>query len=183
MTDRPGVRFDQLTGHLIGERVTVSERRLAGMEGYFTDTAAWALADQNAVVYRVEAYEPVPEGVLGGIGLATTYLFPGSIGGEYYMTRGHFHSNADGPELCMTISGSGALILMSRDRETRYEMMSLGSVHHVPSETAHKAANIGTDALVFVSYWSSEIGHDYETIKKSGFSRRLISVNGIAELR
>lgn len=176
------VRFDPRTGVLSGPGVTESRRTLAGLAGYFLDEAARAAMDQQRLAYRVLAYEPQPEGVPGAVCCATTFLEPGVVGDEYFLTRGHFHHEADRPELEVTIAGEGALILMREDRTTWAEPMSAGTVHHVPPRTAHRVANTGSRPLVFVSYWASETGHDYRTIQAHGFGARLRAVLGVPVL-
>lgn len=172
------VVLDPLTGVLSGPGVRESRRTIAGLAPYFQDEAARAGMDQDLVVYRVLAYEPMPEGEEGAVCCATTFLAPGTVANEYFMTRGHFHVNQDRAELEVTISGKGALILMDENRRTRIEPLSPGSVHHVPPRTAHRAANTGDEPLVFVSYWPSETGHDYRTILERGFGARLCRVQG-----
>jgi glucose-6-phosphate isomerase, archaeal len=176
------VSLDSTTGVLSGPQVTESMRTLGALAGVYRDEAARSAMDQDRVIYRVQAYEPQPEGSPGAVCLATTFLEPGKVGDEYFMTRGHFHANQDRPELEVTISGEGALILMTQDRHTRVEPMRPGSVHHVPPGTAHRVANTGGETLIFVSYWASETGHDYETIKRQGFGARMREVSGQAEL-
>jgi glucose-6-phosphate isomerase len=172
------VHLDSATGVLTGEGVTESVRRIKDLAGVFRDEAARALLDQDAVIYRVQAWEPQPEGTPGAVCLATTFLEPGKVGDEYFLTRGHFHANQDCPELEVVIAGQGALVLMDRDRNTRIEEMRPGSVHNVPPGTAHRVANTGAETLVFVSYWASETGHDYQTIRENGFSARVREING-----
>lgn len=176
------VSLDPHTGHLTGPTVTESRRTIAGLKGYFLDEAARAAMDQDHVVYRVQAYEPQPEGTEGAVCCATTFLEPGVVGDEYFLTRGHFHVNQDRAELEVTVAGEGALILMAEDRRTWTEPMRAGSVHHVPPRTAHRVANTGARALVFVSYWPSETGHDYRTIIERGFGARVRRRHGGAAL-
>jgi len=172
------VRLDPLTGVLQGAAVKESRRTLAGLTGYFRDEATRAAMDQDRLAYRVQAYEPKPEGERGAVCCATTFLEPGTVGDEYFLTRGHFHVNEDCPELEVTVSGSGLLVLMTADRRTRTEPMRAGSVHHVPPGTAHRVANTGDEPLVFVSYWPSETGHDYRTIIEDGFGARVRRIDG-----
>ena len=172
------VHFDAKSGDLTGAEVNRSQRTIGGLARYFRDESARAATDQDRVVYRVEAYEPVLEGIPGAVCIATTFLEPGMVGDEYFLTRGHFHANEDRPELEVTISGEGALVLMGCDRITRMEPMNPGSVHHVPPSIAHRVANTGPEPLVFVSYWASETGHDYEAIIREGFSARVRQVEG-----
>ena len=176
------VLINHNTGHLTGPEVTHSQRTIGGLAGYFADESARAARDQDKVVYRVEAFEPQPEGTEGAVCLATTFLEPGLVGDEYFLTRGHFHANQDRPELEVTISGCGVLVLMTRDRKPRTEEMSPGSVHHVPPGTAHRVANIGDLPLVFISYWASETGHDYAAIQREGFGVRIRCVDGKPEV-
>ena len=172
------VYLDPQTRELGGPGVSQSRRTAAGLKGYFRDEAALAGLDQETVVYRVQAFEPQPEGTPGAVCCATTFLEPGLVGDEYYLTRGHFHVNEDRPEMEVTVAGEGYLVLMSEDRETRVEEMRRGSVHHVPPRTAHRVTNTGSAPLVFVSYWASETGHDYATIAAHGFSARVRAVDG-----
>jgi glucose-6-phosphate isomerase len=162
--------------------VTESRRTIAALKGYFRDEAARARMDQATEAYRVLAYEPRPEGQEGAVCCATTFLSAGCVGDEYFLTRGHFHTAQDRPELEVTVSGEGALILMAEDRRTWMEPMRPGSVHPVPPRTAHRVANTGAAPLVFVSYWPSETGHDYETIARQGFGARLLKVDGLPAL-
>src|SRR5437588_626038 len=112
------VFLDHITGRLRGGGVTESWRTVAGLAGYFRDEEARRSMDQELVVYRVESYEPVQEGREGAVCCATTFLAAGRVGDEFFMTRGHFHANQDRPELELTVSGEGALVLMGRDRTT-----------------------------------------------------------------
>ena len=176
------VHLNPVTGVLDGAAVRESRRTLAGLHGYFRDETARAAMDQDRLAYRVQAYEPKPEGEHGGLCCATTFLEPGTVGDEYFLTRGHFHANADCPELEVTVSGTGLLVLMTADRRTWTEVMHAGSVHHVAPGTAHRVANTGAEPLVFVSYWASETGHDYRTIVEQGFGARVRRVDGHAVL-
>ncbi len=176
------VVLDFETGHLTGVEVTWSARTLGGLTGYFRDEAARAALDQEKPAYRVCAYEPEPEGRPGAVCCATTYLEAGTVGDEYFMTRGHFHADQDCAELCVAISGEGALVLMDEDRRTWIETLRPGIVHPIPPRTAHRAANTGEAPLVFMSYWPSETGHDYATIAERGFGARLRCIDGVPTL-
>jgi len=170
------------TGALFGDGVVETVRTIGDLKGVFLDEAAREAMNQSAVAYRVQAFEPCPEGTPGAICAATTFLLPGRVGDEYIMTRGHFHAGEDRPELEVTVSGEGMLILMDEDRSTRAEPMRPGSVHPVPPRTAHRVANTGTEPLVFVSYWASEAGHDYATVRERGFGARVLERDGLPKL-
>lgn len=106
---------------------------------------------------------------------ATTILQPGTVGDEFFMTRGHFHTRTDRGELMFTLQGEGALVLMNRDRTTWMESMSPGSTHDIDGRFAHRVANTGAVPLVFLVAWMSDCGHDYASIMADGFGKILVS--------
>ena len=171
--------LDPISGTLRGADVKESRRTLAGLAGYFLDEAARSAMDQERLAYRVQAWEPRPEGEPGAVCCATTFLEPGIVGDEYFLTRGHFHHGEDRPELEVVVAGQGLLVLMDRARRTWSEPMAPGSVHHVAPGIAHRVVNIGEAPLVFVSYWASETGHDYRTIAEEGFGVRVFRRGGV----
>ena len=83
------VTFDRTTGALSGTGIKESRRTLAGLAGYYRDEIAWRAMDPDRLAYRVLAWEPAPEGEAGAVCLATTFLEPGLVGDEYFLTRGH----------------------------------------------------------------------------------------------
>jgi glucose-6-phosphate isomerase, archaeal len=157
-------------------------KRLGQLENIFADSEALRAIDPATVVYRVQAWCPVPEGTEGGLFWGTTVVEPGEVGGEYFMTHGHFHVKRDRTEYYATIQGEGALILMDETRKTRMEPMSPGSLHFIPPSTAHRVANVGSTPLHFVACWPSDAGHDYDVIRKHGFGARLMNSGGVAKL-
>jgi glucose-6-phosphate isomerase, archaeal len=104
---------------------------------------------------------------------ATTVIQPGDVEGEFFMTRGHFHTNSERGELMFTLKGAGALLLMDREGKTWAEEMELGSTHDIDGKHAHRVVNTGGEPLIFLVAWMSDCGHDYDSIKKSGFGKRL----------
>jgi glucose-6-phosphate isomerase len=158
-------------------QVRESVKTLGQLPGIFANEEARRAMDPETVVYRVQAWCPIPEGTEGGLFWGTTVVEPGQVDSEYFMTHGHFHQKRDRTEYYGAIEGDGALILMDENRETRMESMSPGSLHFIPPNTAHRVANIGKVPLRFVACWPSDAGHDYESIRKSGFGARLMNVN------
>jgi glucose-6-phosphate isomerase, archaeal len=104
------------------------------------------------------------------------------VDNEYFMTHGHFHEKRNRTEYYATIEGEGALILMDDSRKTWMEPMSPGTLHFIPPNVAHRVANSGTIPLRLVACWPSDAGHDYDVIRKHGFSACLLRVNGKASL-
>lgn len=170
------------SGVLSGAGVVESARTLAGLKGIFRDEAAYEALDQATVVYRVQAFLPVAEGMEGGLFWGTTFVEPGKVGDEYFMTKGHFHAKRGRGEYYVTAAGRGALILMSEDRVTRVQFMKPGTAHYIPGHTAHRVANVGDTVLSFLACWPSDAGHDYQTIAERGFSARLRCIHGKPKL-
>ena len=163
---------------LRGEGIVRSRRTLADLKGIFADEEAYGRMDPETEVYRVASMLPVPEGTRGGVYMGITYIAPGKVGNEYFMTKGHFHLSADSAECYWGVRGRGMLILMDHERRTWAEEMVPGSLHYIPAGTAHRVANVGDEELVFAASWPSDAGHDYGTIASEGFSRRLTEVDG-----
>ncbi len=170
------------SGELAGKSVKSSIRTLGDMRGLFRDEAARESMDQKTRVYTVQAYFPVAEGQEGGLFWGTTFLEPGLVGDEYFMTKGHSHSNPNRGEFYLTLQGSGALLLMDSHRKIVVEPMSPESLHYIPAHTAHRVTNTGDSLLVFTACWPSDAGHDYASVAREGFSARLRKVGGVPTL-
>jgi glucose-6-phosphate isomerase, archaeal len=168
--------------HLQGKGIEIVSRKLKDLESVFSDKEAYVALDPEQLVYEVESYLPVPTNTEGGLFYGITTINPGTVGNEYFMTKGHFHSIRNRAEMYFTISGEGMLILMDEKRNTHAERMTPGSVHYIHANIAHRTANIGDADLVFSAVWPADAGHDYDTIARHGFSKILVKQNGIPTL-
>jgi glucose-6-phosphate isomerase len=176
------ITVDLSTGELLGDQVQSTIRTVGDMKGMYRDEVVRQSLDPEMIVYRVQAFLPVREGEEGGLFWGTTFVQPGLVGDEYFMTKGHFHRDRKQSEYYVTVGGSGALILMDQNRNTIFEPMRPGSVHYIPAHTAHRVANVGPSVLSFLACWPSDAGHDYETIAAEGFGARLREVNSVPTL-
>jgi glucose-6-phosphate isomerase len=177
------MRMDWAKGLLQPDvQVRESVKTLGQLRGIFANAQAFEDMDPNTVVYRVQAWCPVPEGTEGGLFWGGTVVQPGMVGSEYFMTHGHFHLKRDRTEYYGTVEGTGALILMDETGRTWMEPMSAGSLHFIPPNTAHRVANVGTIAFRMMACWPSDAGHDYESVRKHGFTARLLNVDGEPKL-
>jgi glucose-6-phosphate isomerase, archaeal len=172
------IKVDLITGELLGKEVQSLRRTMKDMKGIYRDEESRKNLDENTVVYRVDAYYPVTEGKEGGLFWGTTFLNPGMVGDEYFMTKGHSHAKPTRSEFYLTVAGEGALILMDDQRKTIFEHMDPGTLHYVPAWTAHRIANMGNSLLSVLACWPSDAGHDYDSIAQKGFSARLRNVGG-----
>lgn len=155
-------------------------RRMTDLGDIFSDRKAFAVMPPDQVVYEVASCFPVPDGTPGGLFMGITYIHPGKVGQEYFMTKGHFHQIRNRAEIYYCMEGEGVLILMSEDRTRIWgERMTPGSIHYIHGHTAHRTANTGKNVLSFGACWPSDAGHDYATIQEHGFSKILIDRDGV----
>jgi glucose-6-phosphate isomerase len=166
----------------MGEKVVKSIRTLGELSGIFLDAEAYAALPAETLVYEVHSHLSVDEGTPGGLYFGLTKLYPGKVGEEYFMTKGHFHRQADRAEYYWCLGGEGILLLMDARREMQGEKMFSGSLHYIPGGVAHRVANVGSQPLLFAAAWPSDAGHDYETIAADGFSAHLLEIDGMSQL-
>jgi glucose-6-phosphate isomerase len=152
------------------------------LAGVFLDHDAFSRIPPGSILYEVSSYLPVEEGTPGGLFFGLTKLYPGKVGREYFMTKGHFHLQEDRAEYYWGLEGEGALILMDRERHVWAERMTPGSLHYIRGGLAHRVANTGYEALSFAACWPSDAGHNYGEIAQNGFAARLLEVGGVPQL-
>lgn len=174
-------KIDFRTGKLSG-KTTESEKRLNALKDVFKDEAARLSMPQDSLVYSVQIHKGEEEGKEGGLLFGTSFIYPGLVGNEYFMTRGHFHSKIDAAEYYWCIDGEGVLLLMDEDRNWHAEKMTPGSLHYIKGRIAHRIANTGEKVLAVGACWPADAGHDYGTIEQNGFPVRLLCVNGQPKL-
>ncbi len=105
-------------------------------------------------------------------------MFPGKVGNEYFMTRGHYHERRDRGEIYYTQSGSGVLLLHSRQGDVRTVEMKPGVCAFIPPDWAHRSVNTGDEKLVFVWCCSQDAGHDYAEIASRGMRQLVLEQGG-----
>ena len=154
------------------------QRRLSQMQGMYADGAETAriLADEgDRLIYEVYAAAlPEEEGhILHG----TTRIYPGRVGAEYHMTKGHYHARREQGEVYLGLSGRGCLVMQNESGASHVIYMKAGTAAYVPPNWAHRTVNIGNDDFVFFAAWAGEAGHDYGAIEREGF-RKLILMRG-----
>ncbi len=179
---KPELFFNSDTGQLSGKNIGEKTARLGDLKDVYVDEKCRKSMSQDQLVYHVQYYFPVSENTEGGLFFGNTTIYPGKVGDEYFMTKGHFHAKGDRGEYYWCIQGHGMLVMMNRNRETWAEEMTPGSLHYMPAHVAHRTVNIGNTPMTFGACWPSDAGHDYGTIATDGFSGRLLEVNGKPQL-
>ena len=174
-------RFNPETGELVGTRSI--ERRLSEMRGCYVDTAAYdaAVEKGNPIIYTVASFEPGngPGDLHYGIGK----IMPGTVGREYYMTKGHLHFWREAAEIYIGLSGEGMILLEAEESgETRAVPLRPNQAVYVPGHTAHRTINVGRSPLVYLGIYPALAGHDYGAIAQRNFQKILVMGNGKPEL-
>jgi len=146
-------------------------RRLRDIRAIYQDVPAGL---DDVVVYRVH-HMPVPE-TPSQIQTSTTVLEAGTVGAEYFMTKGHFHEVRERSEVYVGLSGEGLLLMASEAGDHRVLEMREGTIAYVPGGWAHRSANTGSEPLVFFAAFVGDAGHDYETVAARGFP--ILAVTG-----
>jgi len=159
-------------------------RRLSDMEGYYLDGTAEArlVEEGNPVLYEVFPLD-VPEEE-GQVLCGTSVIYPGKVGDEYFMTKGHFHENDRSAEVYHTLRGQGVLLIETHDGRAERCEMKPGSVCYIPPGWAHRTVNVGAEPLVFFYAMPGDAGHDYAAIeRRGGFGEVVVEENGGAVVR
>lgn len=153
---------------------TLIERHASSLRGAFADSLALeeVVANGDPLVYEVRQYD-VPEET-GQLICCTTVIQPGTVGDEFFMTKGHFHARRDTGEVYLGLSGHGYLLLMTEDGERAEVPMERGTVAYVPPLWAHRTVNTGDEPFVFFAVYPGQAGHDYGTIETTGFPQRVV---------
>ena len=167
-------RINPDTGEMAGASGSY-EKRLKDLEGVYLDEAAFRRRTDeqgDAVVYSVQEQRPAQ--AVGDIIFGTTFMEPGRIGDEFYMTRGHIHAVPNRPEVYYGESGAGVMLMESPEGETRVLDVAPGVAVYVPPMWVHRSVNVGDAPLIMSFFYPSDSGQDYDIIASSGGMASLI---------
>ena len=157
----------------------VIQRKLSDMANMYADEAAARrimAQEGDRLIYEVQGVElPAEEGQLPH---CTTRILPGRVGGEYHMTKGHYHARREQGEVYFGLSGRGFLVMQTESGVSSVLEMVAGSAAYVPPFWAHRTVNVGEKDFVFFSVWEARAGHDYGTIKRDGFRKLVVMRDG-----
>ena len=177
-TEPTAHKIDPATGAMTQATGTY-EKKLKDLKGLYIDDAAFRAAaakDGERIVYSV--HEMRPQQASGDIIFGTTFMEPGRIGDEYFMTRGHIHAVANRPEVYYGESGTGLMLMESPEGATRVVELSKRTAIYVPPMWVHRSVNVGADPLVMSFFYPSDSGQDYQIIADSGGMASLIVADG-----
>ena len=174
------VDFDKATG--LSKEQPSLKRMLSQMRGMFADDAAYEalLAQGDQLVY--EFYDMGIEENAGDVAFGTSITYPGVVGDEFFMTKGHFHTILDTAEVYYCLSGKGCMLMESPEGDVQLKELNAGVAVYVPKRYAHRSVNTGTEPLVTFFAFRADAGHDYGTIETKGYRKLVVSKGGEAAL-
>lgn len=155
------------------------QRRMSAMVGMYADQEAERrLAEADVLVY--EFFDMgVPESP-GEVAYGTSITYPGKVGDEYFMTKGHFHSVLDTAEIYYCLRGRGLMMMENPEGDVQWEELTPGKGVYVPGRYAHRSINTSPDEpLITFFAFPGHAGHDYGTIESKGFRKIVVERDGV----
>lgn len=153
--------------------------RLSDMAGRYADQAAEAalLGSSDPLIYRAD--EIVAPETPGELHTSVTVLFPGKVGDEYFMSKGHYQVDASCAKVYLGITGSGYMLMQNGQGETMEVAMTPGTVVYCAAGWAQRTVNVGNDPFAYFKYWPAHGGHDYDrVVREGGFLKRVVERDG-----
>lgn len=153
--------------------------RLSNLKGFFhyeNDVNKMLAGGKDPLIY--EYYENSQPTVEGNLNFGVTIIYPGKVGKEYFLTRGHYHAKEGTAEVYYGLKGVGIMVLQTKKGESKWIQLGQGQVGYVPPFWAHRTVNTGKKKLYILFAYPSDSGHNYDTIKQKGFSKLVIEERG-----
>lgn len=111
--------------------------------------------------------------------LCCSIVYPGKVGEEYYMTKGHYHDPADTCEVYYCLSGHGYMMLENEQGDWSCLELTSGRACYVPKYYAHRSICVGKDEpLVTFFTFRADAGHNYGAIETKGYRKLLVERDG-----
>lgn len=174
------IQVDLVTG-LIKNR-PVLQRNLSYMKGLFNDTAAYdaLLAKGDVTIY--DFFDLGMPDTDADLAFGTSIVYPGKVGDEFFMTKGHFHTILNTAEVYYCLAGHGYMLMENPEGEWEAAELKPGYAVHVPGRYAHRSINVSaTEPLKTLFVFRGDAGHNYGTIEKNGFRKLAVDRGGKVE--
>jgi glucose-6-phosphate isomerase, archaeal len=149
------------------------------MQGQYLDQQAYQslLAEEDRLLYQV--YELKRPELAGELLHGISIVHPGKVGREYYMTKGHFHTELDTGEVYYILKGHGFMVMETPEGSWAVEELCPGRVLYVLPRWAHRSVNVDPqEDLVMFFVYPGHAGHDYGTIEEQGFRKLVLEQGG-----
>lgn len=171
------VDYDLKTGMSKSAAVT-SKRRVSNMRGMFADEGATEALIQNGDPLVYEFYEMGAPEKSSDLAFGSSITYPGKVGNEYFMTKGHFHTILATAEVYYCLSGEGFMLLESPEGDWSAQPLKPGVMVYVPPRYAHRSINTGSVPMVTFFCFRGDAGHDYGTIETKGYRKLIVEQDG-----
>jgi glucose-6-phosphate isomerase len=159
-------------GH--SKKIISTKRNLSQMKGMFADTAACEKTLQLGDPLVYEFYELGTPETSSALAFGSSIVYPGKVGNEYYMTKGHFHTILETAEVYYTLSGDGFMLLENPEGDSSLQSLGPGTAVYVPPRYAHRTINTGAVPLVSFFAFRGDAGHNYGAIETRGYRKLVI---------
>ena len=171
-----GIQYNLAEGTMEGFTKTTT-RRASAMRGHYADSEAFEALVAEGDPLHYEVFEkPVPEEE-GHLMCCISRLLPGTVGDEYYMTKGHYHAVPNTAEIYLCLCGYGYMLMKNTDREFVAEEFRPGRMVYVPPYWGHRSVNTGEEPLISYCVYPANAGHNYADIEAEGFIKRVFRRN------
>jgi glucose-6-phosphate isomerase len=171
------VDFDLKTG--LSQSRKPLQRYLSKMNGMFFDEAAYQeqLKKEDVLVYEFFDMD-VPRSEKE-VAYGTSITYPGKIGAEYFMTKGHFHQVIDTAEAYYCLRGHGYMLMENPAGDWEAQELTPGKAVYVPGRYAHRSINISSsEPLITFFACPGHAGHNYGAIETQGFRKLVLEQAG-----
>ncbi len=176
------IAFDSGTG-VIPDATAHYQKRLSDLRGLFLEPDALELRireEGDPLIY--ENYGFNQNQAEGDIFFGTTIIYPGKVGSEYHLTRGHYHRKRNYAETYQAVSGRGLVLFELQDGTTSAAELAPGKVTYVPPYWAHRSVNTSDQPLIFLWTCPVDAGHDYEGLGGRGMRQVVVERNGVPKV-
>ncbi|HOE67057.1 MAG TPA: glucose-6-phosphate isomerase family protein [Candidatus Hydrogenedentes bacterium] len=172
-----GVDIDLVEG-VMRDHDRVVVRRASAMLGHYADGAALqALIDAGDPVHY-EVFEKAVPAEYGHLLFCISKLYPGRVGDEYFMTKGHYHTVAETAEVYLCLRGKGYMLMKTAEGGCVPAPMARNRLVYVPPYWAHRSINTGDEPLISLCIYPGDAGHNYGDIEREGFPKRVFFRGG-----
>lgn len=171
------VDFSMTTG--LSQTKAPLQRPLSKMKGMFADEVAYhaQLEKEDVLVY--EFFDMGVPDSEKEVAYGTSITYPGKVGDEYFMTKGHFHTVLDTAEVYYCLRGHGYMMMENPEGDWEVQELIPGQAVYVPGRYAHRSINISaTEPLITFFAFPGHAGHDYGTIETKGFRKLVVEQDG-----
>lgn len=172
-----GTDIDLLDGTM-REPDRVLVRRASDMRGYYQDAAALQRLIAAGDPVHYEVFEKIIPEKYGHLLLCISKLYPGRVGDECFMTKGHYHTVSGTAEVYLCIRGQGYMMMKTAAGQSAAEPMRRHRMVYVPPHWAHRSINTGDEPLISFCVYPGDAGHNYGDIATEGFPQRVFLRGG-----